>query len=118
MSVYHAIPPKDQALQLRSRDGAAIRGDGRAGLNTIIMRFGGPGQSEIETPMMGWWRREMEPCWSSMLQDDRHNHGKTVTYAQAALRRGGPVGCIFTNISSRESNLFYDDRVRLLSQPL
>ncbi len=62
---YHAIPPKDQLFNLRTEMALQLEAMG-VPVKYHHHEVGGPGQSEIETPMMGLVAAGDAPCWSSM----------------------------------------------------
>ncbi|MCA1954156.1 MAG: type I glutamate--ammonia ligase [Anaerolinea sp.] len=115
---YHAIPPKDQLYDLRSQMVMALESVG------IPVKYhhhevGGPGQSEIETPLMGM----MAAADASMVikyitKMVAHENGQTVTFLPKPLYGEAGSGMHFhQHIFKNNVNLFYDPQgPNLLSQ--
>ncbi len=106
---YHAIPPKDQLYNLRSQMVVALESVG------IPVKYhhhevGGPGQSEIETPLMGL----MAAADASMVikyitKMVAHENGQTVTFLPKPLYGEAGSGMHFhQHLFKNNSNLFYD----------
>ena len=82
---YHAIPPKDQLYNLRSEMSLVLEEMG-VEVKYHHHEVGGPGQSEIETPMMGLLRSgdatQMIKYATKMVA---HRHNQTVTFMPKPL---------------------------------
>ncbi len=106
---YHAIPPKDQLFNLRSEMSLKLEAMG-VPVKYHHHEVGGPGQSEIETPMMGL----VAAGDSTMLvkyvtKMTAHNHGKTVTFMPKPLYGEAGSGMHFhQQLFKGGQNLFYD----------
>jgi glutamine synthetase len=106
---YHAIPPKDQLYNLRSEMTLHLE---RMGVPVKYHHHevGGPGQSEIETPMMGL----VESGDATMLvkyvtKMTAHSHGKTVTFMPKPLYGEAGSGMHFhQHLFMDDANVFYD----------
>jgi glutamine synthetase len=115
---YHAIPPKDQLYGLRTRmvtllEAAGIR------VKYHHHEVGGPGQSEIETPLMGL----LEAADASMTikyitKMAAHQAGQTVTFLPKPLYGEAGNGMHFHQQLFKDGqNVFYDgEHPLLLSQ--
>lgn len=115
---YHAIPPADQLYNLRSRMVTALEDLG------IPVKYhhhevGGPGQCEIETPMMGL----LAAADSAMIikyvtRMVAHQNGQTVTFLPKPLYGESGSGMHFHQQLFKDGvNLFYDpDQPNLLSK--
>jgi glutamine synthetase len=106
---YHAIPPKDQLFNLRSEMSLKLEAMG-VPVKYHHHEVGGPGQSEIETPMMGL----VAAGDSTMLvkyvtKMTAHNQGKTVTFMPKPLYGEAGSGMHFhQQLFKGGQNLFYD----------
>jgi glutamine synthetase len=106
---YHAIPPKDQLFNLRSEMTLHLESMG-VPVKYHHHEVGGPGQSEIETPMMGL----VAAGDSAMLvkyvtKMTAHHHGKTVTFMPKPLYGEAGSGMHFhQHLFKGKQNLFYD----------
>jgi len=105
---YHAIPPKDQLFNLRTEMSLHLEDMG------IPVKYhhhevGGPGQSEIETDMMGL----VEAGDATMLikyvtKMTAHNQGKTVTFMPKPLYGEAGSGMhIHQHLFKNGKNTFY-----------
>ncbi len=115
---YHAIPPKDQLYNLRTEMALTLE---RMGVPVKYHHHevGGPGQVEIETPMMGL----VEAGDATMLvkyvaKMTAHRHGQTATFMPKPLYGEAGNGMHFHQHLFRDGvNLFYDpDGYGCLSQ--
>ena len=106
---YHAIPPKDQLFNLRSEMSLRLEAMG-VPVKYHHHEVGGPGQSEIETPMMGL----IEAGDATMLvkyvtKMTAHARGKTVTFMPKPLYGEAGSGMHFhQHLFKDGKNLFYD----------
>lgn len=106
---YHVIPPKDQLYNLRSEMSITLEAMG------IEVKYhhhevGGPGQSEIETPMMGLVRSgdatQMVKYVTKMVA---HRHGQTTTFMPKPLYGEAGNGMHFhQHLFKNGQNVFYD----------
>lgn len=115
---YHAIPPRDQLFALRAE---MVRQLQKCGVTVKYHHHevGGPGQCEIETPMMG----ALKSADAAMLikyisKMVAHNAGKTVTYLPKPLFGEAGSGMHFhQQLFDQDVNIFYAaDSPNLLSQ--
>ena len=106
---YHAIPPKDQLYNLRTEITLLLEGMG------IPVKYhhhevGGPGQSEIETPMMGLVQAgdaTMMIKYATKMTAQRH--GKTATFMPKPLYGEAGSGMHFhQHLFKKGRNVFYD----------
>jgi glutamine synthetase len=115
---YHAIPPNDRLFQLRNLMAATLEDMG------IPVKYhhhevGGPGQTEIETPMM-----DSKAAADSILlikyvtKMIAHQNGQTVTYLPKPLYGEAGSGMHFhQQLFKNGKNVFYDaDGPNLLSE--
>jgi len=106
---YHAIPPKDQFFNLRTEMTCHLEAMG-VPVKYHHHEVGGPGQSEIETPMMGL----VEAGDATMLikyvtKMTAHKHGLTVTFMPKPLFGAAGSGMHFhQHLFKGSSNVFYD----------
>ncbi|MCU0487496.1 MAG: type I glutamate--ammonia ligase [Anaerolineales bacterium] len=106
---YHAIPPKDQLYNLRSEMTLHLQAMG-VPVKYHHHEVGGPGQSEIETPMMGL----VEAGDATMLvkyvtKMTAHQQGKTVTFMPKPLYGEAGSGMHFhQHLFRNGENVFYD----------
>lgn len=106
---YHAIPPKDQLFNLRSEMSLVLEEMG------IEVKYhhhevGGPGQSEIETPMMGLLRSgdatQMVKYVTKMVA---HRRNQTATFMPKPLYGEAGNGMHFhQHLFKQGRNVFYD----------
>jgi len=106
---YHAIPPKDQLFNLRTEMTMHLEQMG------IPVKYhhhevGGPGQSEIETPMMGLVQAgDATMIIKYVTKMAAHAHGKTVTFMPKPLYGEAGSGMHFhQQIFKGGENVFYD----------
>lgn len=106
---YHAIPPKDQLFNLRAEMTLHLE---RMGVPVKYHHHevGGPGQSEIETPMMG-----LIPAGDATMiikyvtKMAAHAHGQTVTFMPKPLYGEAGSGMHFhQHLFKAGKNVFYD----------
>lgn len=106
---YHVIPPKDQLYNLRSEMSIILEEMG------IEVKYhhhevGGPGQCEIETPMMSLKRAgdatQMIKYVTKMVA---HRHGQTATFMPKPLYGEAGSGMHFhQHLFKNGENVFYD----------
>ncbi len=106
---YHAIPPKDQSYNLRTEITLLLESMG------IPVKYhhhevGGPGQSEIETPLMGLVQSgdaTMVIKYTTKMVARRHS--KTATFMPKPLYGEAGSGMHFhQQLIKKGRNLFYD----------
>lgn len=106
---YHAIPPKDQLYNLRWE---MVRELERLGVEVKYHHHevGGPGQCEIETPMMPLVRAgDVTQLVKYVAKMVAHRHGQTVTFMPKPLYGEAGNGMHFHQQLWKEGrNLFYD----------
>lgn len=108
---YHAIPPKDQLFNLRSEMCLILE---RMGIPVKYHHHevGGPGQSEIETPMMRLLTAGdagMTIKYATKMA--AHKYGKTVTFMPKPLYGEAGSGMHFHQQLFKDGvNLFYDPK--------
>lgn len=116
---YHAIPPKDQLYNIRSQMSVTLEEIG------IPVKYhhhevGGPGQCEIETPLMGL----LPACDASMTikyvtKMVAHEAGQTVTFLPKPLFGEAGNGMHFhQQLFAKGRNLFYDPSNSMLLSKL
>jgi glutamine synthetase len=115
---YHAIPPKDQLHNIRSLMSVTLENIG-VPVKYHHHEVGGPGQCEIETPLMGL----MAACDASMVikyvtKMVAHEAGQTVTFLPKPLYGEAGNGMHFhQQLFLNGKNQFYDPQSpTLLSQ--
>ena len=116
---YHAIPPRDQSYNLRTRMTMTLKKVG-VPVKYHHHEVGGPGQNEIETPLLGM----LKACDASMIikyvtKMVAQEAGQTVTFLPKPLFGEAGNGMHF-HIQLRKNgrNVFYDAQgPSLLSQP-
>jgi glutamine synthetase len=106
---YHAIPPKDQLFNLRQEISRRLE------LMGVPVKYhhhevGGPGQVEIETPMMGLIQSgDATMMIKYVAKMAAHLHGQTVTFMPKPLFGEAGSGMHFHQHLFKEGkNLFYD----------
>jgi len=106
---YHAIPPKDQLFNLRSEMTLHLEAMG------IPVKYhhhevGGPGQAEIETPMMGLVQAgDATLIIKYVTKMTAHQHGQTVTFMPKPLYGEAGSGMHFhQHLFKQGRNIFYD----------
>ncbi len=115
---YHAIPPRDQLFGLRTKMVNLLEKCG-VPVKYHHHEVGGPGQCEIETPMMGMLKSAdaamLVKYISKMVA---FNAGKTVTYLPKPLFGEAGSGMHFhQQLFKKDVNVFYDaGSANLLSQ--
>jgi glutamine synthetase len=106
---YHAIPPKDQLYNLRSEMTLHLEAMG-VPVKYHHHEVGGPGQVEIETPMMGLVAAgDATMLVKYATKMTAHAHGKTVTFMPKPLHGEAGSGMHFhQHLFQGGRNLFYD----------
>lgn len=106
---YHAIPPKDQLYNLRSQMTLHLENMG-VPVKYHHHEVGGPGQSEIETPMMGLVAAgDATMLVKYVTKMTAFAHGKTVTFMPKPLFGEAGSGMHFhQHLFKGDRNLFYD----------
>ncbi len=112
---YHAIPPKDQLHNIRSKMAITLEEVG-VPVKYHHHEVGGPGQCEIETPLMGM----LSACDASMLikyvtKMVAHEEGQTVTFLPKPLFGEAGNGMHFhQQLFLQGKNQFYDPQNPML----
>jgi len=106
---YHAIPPKDQLYNLRSEMVMHLESMG-VPVKYHHHEVGGPGQCEIETPMMGLLRSgDVTQMVKYTTKMTAHRHGQTVTFMPKPLYGEAGSGMHFhQHLFKQGQNVFYD----------
>ncbi|MBN2148689.1 MAG: type I glutamate--ammonia ligase [Anaerolineales bacterium] len=106
---YHAIPPKDQSYNLRTEITLLLESMG-VPVKYHHHEVGGPGQSEIETPMMGLVQAgDATMIIKYVTKMAAHAHGQTVTFMPKPLYGEAGSGMHFhQHLFKRGKNVFYD----------
>jgi glutamine synthetase len=106
---YHAIPPKDQFYNLRSEMCLRLEAMG-VPVKYHHHEVGGPGQSEIETPMMGLVQAgDATMIIKYVSKMTAHQNGKTVTFMPKPLYGEAGSGMHFhQHLFKDGTNVFYD----------
>ena len=115
---YHAIPPRDQTFALRTEMVRLLQQCG-VPVKYHHHEVGGPGQCEIETPMMGAIRSaDAAMLIKYIAKMVAHQAGKSVTFLPKPLFGEAGSGMHFhQQLFQQETNLFYDDSaLNLLSK--
>jgi glutamine synthetase len=106
---YHAIPPKDSLYKLRTE---IVR---NLDAMSVPVKYhhhevGGPGQSEIETPMMGLVRAaDATMIIKYVTKMTAHTRGQTATFMPKPLFGEAGSGMHFhQHLFSNGRNIFYD----------
>jgi glutamine synthetase len=106
---YHAIPPQDSLYKLRTE---IVRNLESMGVSVKYHHHevGGPGQSEIETPMMGLIRAgDVSMMIKYVTKMAAHIHGQTATYMPKPLFGEAGSGMHFhQHLFKNRENVFYD----------
>ncbi|MEZ0397384.1 MAG: type I glutamate--ammonia ligase [Anaerolineales bacterium] len=106
---YHAIPPKDQLYRLRTE---MVRHLEKMGVPVKYHHHevGGPGQSEIETPMMGLLQAgDATMIIKYVTKMTAHAHGQTATFMPKPLYGEAGSGMHFhQHLFKKGKNIFYD----------
>jgi len=112
---YHAIPPKDQLYKIRSQMSVTLEGIG-VPVKYHHHEVGGPGQCEIEIPLMGL----LSACDSTMVvkyvtKMTAHESGQTVTFLPKPLYGEAGNGMHFhQQLFMKGKNQFYDPKSPML----
>ena len=106
---YHAIPPKDQLYNLRAEMSMTLEAMG-VQVKYHHHEVGGPGQCEIETPLVGLLAAgDMTMLVKYVTKMTAHAHGKTVTFMPKPLYGEAGSGMHFHQMLHKDGqNLFYD----------
>ncbi len=108
---YHAIPPKDQLYKIRSE---MVRHLERMGVPVKYHHHevGGPGQSEIETPMMSLIQAgDATMIIKYVTKMTAHAHGQTATFMPKPLYGEAGSGMHFhQHLFKKGRNVFYDPK--------
>jgi len=106
---YHAIPPKDQLYNLRSEICLLLEEMG-VEVKYHHHEVGGPGQSEIETPLVGLLAAgDMTMLVKYVTKMAARGHGKTVTFMPKPLYGEAGSGMHFHQMLLQGGrNLFFD----------
>lgn len=106
---YHAVPPKDQLYNLRSEMVLRLEAMG-VPVKYHHHEVGGPGQCEIETPMVGLVAAgDMTMIVKYVTKMVAQSHGQTVTFMPKPLYGEAGNGMHFHQQLLKEGrNLFYD----------
>jgi len=115
---YHAIPPRDQLFGLRTKMVKLLEQCG-VPVKYHHHEVGGPGQCEIETPMMGMLKSADAAMLIKYISKMvAFNAGKTVTYLPKPLFGEAGSGMHFhQQLFKQNVNVFYDaSSANLLSQ--
>jgi glutamine synthetase len=105
---YHAIPPKDQLFNLRQEISRRLEAMG-VPVKYHHHEVGGPGQVEIETPMMGLIQSgDATMMIKYVAKMAAHLHGQTVTFMPKPLFGEAGSGMHFhQHLFKAGKNLFY-----------
>jgi len=108
---YHAIPPKDALYKLRTRMVTHLDKMG-VPVKYHHHEVGGPGQSEIETPMMGLIQAgDATMIIKYVTKMTAHLHGQTVTFMPKPLFGEAGSGMHFhQHLFRKGRNVFYDPK--------
>jgi glutamine synthetase len=115
---YHAIPPRDRLYNLRAEI-TMLLGDMRVPVKYHHHEVGGPGQLEIETPMVGIMDAgDMTMAVKYVTKMVAHRHGQAATFMPKPLYGEAGNGMHFhQQLWKHGSNVFYDaDGYGCLSQ--
>jgi glutamine synthetase len=106
---YHAIPPKDSLYKLRTEIVRNLQAMG-VPVKYHHHEVGGPGQSEIETPMMGLLRAgDATMLIKYVTKMTAHLHGQTATFMPKPLFGEAGSGMHFhQHLFKKNGNVFYD----------
>ena len=106
---YHAIPPKDQLFNLRQEISRRLEMMG-VPVKYHHHEVGGPGQVEIETPMMGLIQSgDATMMIKYVAKMAAHARGQTVTFMPKPLYGEAGSGMHFhQHLFKNAKNLFYD----------
>ena len=115
---YHAIPPRDHLYGLRTEMVRLLQQSG-VPVKYHHHEVGGPGQCEIETPMMGMLKSADAAMLIKYISKMvTYQAGKTVTYLPKPLFSEAGSGMHFhQQLFNKDVNVFYDAAAKnLLSQ--
>ena len=106
---YHAIPPKDQLYNLRTEMTLNLQSMG-VPVKYHHHEVGGPGQCEIETPMMALVRAgDVTQMVRYVAKMTAHRHGQTATFMPKPLYGEAGSGMHFHQQLFRDGkNVFFD----------
>lgn len=106
---YHAIPPKDQLYNLRAQITSSLEAMGVA-VKYHHHEVGGPGQMEIETPMVGLLAAgDMTMVVKYVTKMTAFSHGRTATFMPKPLFGEAGNGMHFHQMLLHQGdNIFYD----------
>ncbi len=106
---YHAIPPKDQLYNLRAAMSLHLEAMG-VEVKYHHHEVGGPGQSEIETPLVGLLAAgDMTMLVKYVTKMTAQAHGKTVTFMPKPLYGEAGSGMHFHQLLLKDGrNIFFD----------
>jgi len=106
---YHAIPPKDSLYKLRTEIVRNLEAIG-VPVKYHHHEVGGPGQSEIETPMMGLVRAgDATMIIKYVTKMTAHIHGQTATFMPKPLFGEAGSGMHFhQHLFKKNKNVCYD----------
>jgi glutamine synthetase len=109
---YHAIPPKDQLYKVRTRMTAHLERMG-VPFKYHHHEVGGPGQCEIETPMMGLVQAgDATMIIKYVTKLTAHENGQTATFMPKPLFGEAGSGMHFhQHLFKQNKNVFYDAKV-------
>jgi glutamine synthetase len=108
---YHAIPPKDALYKLRSEIASHLEKMG-VPVKYHHHEVGGPGQCEIETPMMGLIQSgDASMIIKYVTKMTAHQHGQTATFMPKPLYGEAGSGMHFhQHLFKKKKNIFYDPK--------
>jgi glutamine synthetase len=106
---YHAIPPKDSLYKLRSEISRHLEKMG-VPVKYHHHEVGGPGQCEVETPMMGLMAAgDATMLIKYVTKMTAHAHGQTATFMPKPLYGEAGSGMHFhQHLFKKGKNVFYD----------
>ena len=106
---YHAIPPKDSLYKLRTEISSHLEKMG-VPVKYHHHEVGGPGQCEIETPMMGLVAAgDATMIIKYVTKMTAHSHGQTATFMPKPLYGEAGSGMHFhQHLFKGKKNVFYD----------
>jgi glutamine synthetase len=106
---YHAVPPKDQLYKMRTRMMQHMESMG-VPVKYHHHEVGGPGQCEIETPMMGLLQSgDATMIIKYVTKMTAHQAGQTATFMPKPLFGEAGSGMHFhQHIFKGDQNVFYD----------
>jgi glutamine synthetase len=106
---YHAIPPKDTLYNLRAEVCMHLQAMG-APVKYHHHEVGGPGQCEIETPLVGLLEAgDMTMILKYVTKMVAHRHSQTATFMPKPIHGEAGSGMHFhQHLFKRDQNVFYD----------